>query len=79
MAKFRRVRFAGILGLCAFGVGVAWMAVWSQRVHNDPRMDWLTRELRPPTGARLLILSGGILAVSAGITYLACRLAKKAQ
>jgi hypothetical protein len=79
MAKLRQVKFAGILGLFTLGAGVAWLSFWSHRVHSDPRMYWLTSELPAPIGARLLILSGVILTVGAGIISLVRRLTKKAE
>jgi hypothetical protein len=79
MAKLRQVSFAGILGLFALGAGGTWLSVWSHRVHSDPRIYWLTSDLPAPMGARLLVLSGAILTVGAGVTYLVSRLAKKPQ
>ena len=72
-----RQRWAVVVGLGSFVCGIAWIAVWSARLHSDPNMHWLTSEVPTPLGARLLVLSGAVLLIGTGITWLVLRRRKQ--
>jgi hypothetical protein len=57
----------------AYGIG--WLAIWNAGVQGDSGLDWLPFELSAPVEARLMIVGGLLLLLTAGVIRLIGKLA----
>ena len=70
----RLTRFASILGLFLLAYGIVWLAIWNPGAQSD--LDSLL-ELGSPSQARLMIVAGALLLLTANIIRLIVRLASR--
>jgi hypothetical protein len=75
-SKFAWVTGAGVIGMCSTVIGFSWLAIWSHLVQAGEPPGSLALELRPPLASRVMIFSGIVLLVVAGLGIAIRRLRK---